>query len=68
MDELAAVLRAPLQEESPERLAELNRAAVGERVTTYMGPMGFGGQLVKPIKSFAVARYQSVEDQLAGKS
>jgi spore coat protein CotH len=68
VDELATVLRAPVQEESPERLAELNRAAAGERVTTYIGPTGFGGQLVKPIKSFAEARAQSVSDQLAGKS
>jgi spore coat protein H len=68
VDELAAVLRPPLQEESPARLAELNRAAAGERVTTYIGPVGFGGQLVKPIKSFAVARAQAVSDQLAGKS
>ena len=68
VDELAAVLRTPVQEESPERLAELNRAAAGEKVTTYIGPMSFGSQLVKPIKSFAQARAQSVSDQLAGKS
>jgi len=68
VDELAAVLRAPVQEESPEKLAELNRAAAGERVTTYVGPVSFGGQLVKPIKSFAAARAQSVSEQLAGKS
>jgi hypothetical protein len=68
VDELASVLRAPLQEESPERLAELNRAAAGEKVTTYLGPVAFGTQLVKPIKSFAAARAQSVGDQLAGKS
>jgi spore coat protein H len=68
VNELATVLRAPVQEESPARLAELNRAAAGERVTTYLGPIGFGGQLVKPIRSFAEARAQSVSDQLAGKS
>ncbi len=68
VDELARVLRAPLQEESPERLAEMNRAAAGEKVTTTMGPAGFGGELVKPIKSFAEARAPSVNDQLAGKS
>ncbi len=68
VDELAMVLRAPVGEESPERLAELNRAAAGERVTIYMGPAGFGGELVKPIKSFAEARAQSVSDQLAGRS
>ena len=68
VDELAAVLRAPVGEESPERLAELNRAVAGEKVTTYLGPIAFGAQLVKPIKSFVEARSQSVSDQLAGKS
>lgn len=68
VDELATVLRAPAQEESSDRLAELNRAVAGEKVTTYLGPVSFGTQLVKPIKSFAAARAQSVSDQLAGKS
>jgi spore coat protein H len=68
VDELATVLRPLVQEESSAQLAELNRAVAGERVTTYTGPVSFGTQLVKPIKSFAVARAQSVSDQLAGKS
>lgn len=68
VEELAAVLRVPVAEESLEKLAELNRAAAGEEVTTYIGPVFFGGQLVKPIKTFAVARAQSISDQLAGKS
>ena len=68
VDELAAVVRGPVKEESAERLAELDRAAAGERITTYIGPMFMGGQLVKPIKSFAQARAQSVSDQLDGKS
>jgi len=68
VDELANVLRPAIQAESPERLTELNKAAAGERVTIYMGPVGMGGTLVKPIKSFVEARAQSVSDQLAGKS
>lgn len=68
VDELAAVLRAPVKEESAEKLAELNKAVAGERVTTYLGPVSFGTQLVKPIKTFAEARAKSVSDQLAGKS
>jgi hypothetical protein len=62
------VLRAPMQEESPDRLAELNRAAAGEKVTIYMGAFGSDGTLVKPIKSFVAARGKSVSDQLTGKS
>jgi len=30
VDELANILRAPLQEESPEKLAEMNKAASGQ--------------------------------------
>ena len=68
VDELASVLRGPLQEESPERLAAMNKAAAGEKVTISMG-LGFAGDIeVKPIKPFVVARSKSVSDQLAGKS
>lgn len=69
VEELTQVLRAPMQEESPNRLAEFNKAAAGEKVTIYMGAFGSeDGTLVKPIKSFVVARGQSVSDQLTGKS
>lgn len=68
VDELARVLRAPIQEESPERLAAMNRAAAGERVEVSLGPAGSRGTLMKPIKSFVEARARSVSDQLAGKS
>lgn len=68
VDELAAVLRAPLQEESPERLAELNKAASGQKVAITMGPGYSGPILTKPIKPFVEARSKSVKDQLAGKS
>ena len=68
VEELANVLRGPLQEESPERLTALNKAAAGEKVSITMGP-GFAGDIeVKPIKPFVVARSKSVSDQLAGKS
>jgi hypothetical protein len=41
-DELAAVLRAPIQEESPERLSEFDKAVAGQKLTIVMGP-GFQG-------------------------
>jgi spore coat protein H len=68
VDELARVLRQSVQEESAERLAQLSKAAAGERVTIYMGQVGSGGTPVKPIKSFVEARRASVSDQLAGKA
>lgn len=68
VDELATVLRSPIQEESRERLAELNKAVAGEKVTIYMDEVGSRGTLVKPIKSFVEARRKSVSDQIAGKS
>jgi hypothetical protein len=68
VDELANILRAPLQEESPEKLAEMNKAASGQKVSISMGP-GFSGPiLTKPIKPFVESRSKSVKDQLAGKS
>lgn len=68
VDELAKILRSPIQDESPERLAELNKAVAGEKVTIYMDEVGSRGTLVKPIKSFVEARRKSVSDQVAGKS
>ena len=37
VDELAAILRTPIQEESPERFAELEKAAAGTKVTWSRG-------------------------------
>ena len=68
VDELAAVLRAPIQEESPERLAEFDKAAAGQKLTIVMGPGFQGGTEVTPIKPFVKARAKSVADQLEGKS
>jgi hypothetical protein len=33
-----------------------------------MGPTGFSGTAVKPIKAFVEPRWQSVRDQLSGRS
>ncbi len=68
VDELAAVLRTPIQEESPERLSEFDKAVAGQNVTIAMGPGFNGGVAVKPIKPFATARARSVADQIDGKS
>ena len=68
VDELALVVRAPIQEESPERLAEFEKAAAGQKLTIVMGPGFQGGTEVTPIKPFVKARALSVADQLDGKS
>lgn len=68
VDELAAVLRAPIQEESPERLAEFEKAVAGQKVAIAMGPGFNGGVAVKPIKPFVTTRARSVADQLDGKT
>ncbi|MCW5552190.1 MAG: CotH kinase family protein [Verrucomicrobiae bacterium] len=68
VDELAAVLRAPIQEESSERLTEFDKAAAGQKLTITMGPGFQGGTVVTPIKPFVMARAKSVADQLAGQA
>lgn len=68
VDDLAAVVRAPIAEESEERLAALLEAAAGRTVEVVMGP-GFRAPVeVRPIKPFATARWKSVDDQLAGRA
>jgi spore coat protein H len=68
VDALAAVLRAPVTEESPARLAGFNKAVAGEVLPLEMGP-GFREPVpVKPIKLFVGPRWKSVNDQLAGQS
>lgn len=73
---VAAALRSTVKEEPDDRLALFDKAVAGENMTR-PGRGGndrgerFGGRgsgEVKPIKSFAAARSQSVSDQLAGKS
>lgn len=68
VDELANILRAPMQEESSERLAALNKAVAGEKISISMRPGFREGTLMKPIKPFVVARARSVSDQVTGKS
>jgi len=68
VDALAAVLRAPIAEESESRLAGFNKAAAGEVMSVEMGP-GFREPVaVMPIKRFVGPRWKSVNDQLAGQS
>lgn len=68
VDELAAVLRVPIQEESKDRLVEFEKAVAGQKLTIMMGPGFQGGTPVTPIKPFVIARAKSVADQLEGKS
>lgn len=68
VDALASVLRAPIGEESAERLAGFDKAVAGETVAVVMGP-GFREPVQsKPIKQFTPARWKSVDDQLAGRA
>jgi len=68
VDELAAVLRAPIREESPERFSEFDKATSGQKITIVMGPGFQGGTAVAPIKPFVKGRVKSVADQLEGKT
>lgn len=68
VDELAGVIRSPIQEESQERLSEFDKAEAGQKLTVVMGPGFQGGTAVTPIKPFVKARAKSVADQLDGKS
>ncbi|MBI1842623.1 MAG: CotH kinase family protein [Verrucomicrobia bacterium] len=94
VDELAAVIRPSIQEESREKAERFETAVSGKPLAGgfpgfggpgrgggdrggFGGPQpggpggpppgGFGGQ-IKPIKTFAPIRAESVKDQLAGKS
>jgi spore coat protein H len=68
VDQLAAVLRDPIKEESAERLAEFEKAVAGQKLTISMGPGFQGGTEVTPLKVFVTARAKSVADQLDGNS
>ena len=77
VDELAAVLRPAVQEESATLLARFDRVVAGEAIAaggpgggepSFGGPGGGFGQAMKPIRSFVAFRARSVNDQLAGKS
>ena len=65
VDDLAAVLRPAIKEESGERLQRFDRAVAGE---VPPGDAGMFRGANIPIKPFVKARLQSVIDQLAGRS
>ena len=65
VDEIAAVIRPAVQEESEAKLARFDRLVGGELVET---PGPFGGGQTKPIKPFTKVRTESTCEQLAGKS
>jgi spore coat protein H len=67
VNELAAVIRPAVQEESESKLESFDKVVAGENVPSRgFGP--FGGGQIKPIKPFAKVRTDSVREQLAGKS
>lgn len=67
VDEIAAVIRPAVQEESEAKLERFDKAVAGEILTGGgFGP--FSGSGIKPIKPFTVVRTESVRDQVAGRS
>jgi spore coat protein H len=71
VDSVAAAIRQAVQEESPEKLAQLDRAIAGETVAAdAVGPRhgGAAGRYLKPIKAFVKLRSVSVSEQLSGRS
>jgi hypothetical protein len=65
VDQIAAVIRPAVQEESEAKLTRFDKLVAGE-ILSAPGP--FGGGQIKPIKPFTKVRTESVLDQLAGKS
>lgn len=65
VDQIAAVIRPSVREESESKLDRFDKVVAGELLAV-SGP--FGGGQVKPIKPFTKVRTESVLDQLAGKS
>ena len=72
VDEIAAAIRPAVKEESDTKLARFDKVVAGEPVERLTLRAGNGrrgnGEPTKPIKPFVIARAQSVQDQLAGKS
>ncbi len=67
VDEIAAAIREAVKEEGGEKLTRFEKAVAGEAKPT--GAFSFlTGEAMKPIKTFVVARTQSVLDQLSEKS
>lgn len=67
VDQIAAVIRPAVQEESEAKLERFDKLVAGELLTS-TGPGRFGGGQTKPIKPFSKVRTESVMEQLAGKS
>ncbi len=67
VDEIAAIIRPAVQEESEAKLERFDKVVAGE-VLTGGGFGPFGGSGIKPIKPFTVVRTESVRDQVAGRS
>jgi hypothetical protein len=65
VDQIAAVIRPAVKEESESTLNRFDRLVAGEILTS---PGPFGGGQTKPVKPFTKVRTQSVVDQLSGKS
>jgi hypothetical protein len=72
VDELAAVLRPAIEEESSAAAARFHQIVSGRNPEPSgmagFGPPGGFGQATKPIKPFVTARAKSVDDQLAGRA
>jgi hypothetical protein len=72
VDQLRAVLRPAIEQESETLVRQFDRVTSGQPPQP-SSPSGFGppagfGPTVQPIKPFVTARARSVADQLAGKS
>ena len=67
VDEVAAVIRPAVKEESPSKLERFDKLVAGETLERGGSPP-FGGGRIKPIKPFTLVRTGSVLEQLAGKS
>jgi spore coat protein H len=65
VDEIAAVIRPAVQQESESKLERFDKLVARELVSS---SGQFGGGQIKPIKPFSKVRTDSVLDQLAGKS
>lgn len=65
VDQVAAIIRPAIQEESESKLARFDKTVAGELLAA---PGPFGGGQTKPIKPFTKVRTESVLDQLARKS
>lgn len=67
VDELAPFLHQAVKDESSEKLMQFHSVIAGKQPER--GGFGFGmGGDAKPIKGFVTPRYQSIAEQLAGKS